>query len=82
MNDWLIRFGLTRDSKLWLWSRITAVLALVASGAIDITGIGSELGLTISPVAARWVALVSTAVLWLSGKYDTSPLPGKDEAPK
>jgi hypothetical protein len=77
MTTVLSKLGLTRDSWVWFWAKLSAIAALVASGAIDPLGIGAYLGLTLSPVAAHWVTAVAVAVLWLGGNYDASTLPGK-----
>ena len=77
LTNWLITLGLTRDSMVWLWSRLAAVAALIASGALDIGGVSTYLGLHLPPTGQHWVTAVCVIVLWLSGKMDSSPLPGK-----
>lgn len=76
LSNLLISYGLTRDSALWFWSRVAALAAIVASGAVDVTGLGNWLGIHMSETASHWVTASSVIVLWFSGKYDKSPLPG------
>ena len=65
----LISLGITRDSLLWFWSRLVAGSLLVASGLIPLEDyVGSW---------SRTIQVSAVIVLWLSGKYDSSPLPGK-----
>jgi hypothetical protein len=71
--------GLTRDSRVWLWSRITAIAAIVASGAVDVVGLSDWLGIHLTATAAHWVTAVAVIVLWVGGKYDSSPLPGSSK---
>jgi hypothetical protein len=75
----LTNLGFTRDSKIWSWSRWSALLALLASGAVDVVGLGNWLGIHLSDTAAHWVTAVAVAVLWFGGTYDTSPLPGASQ---
>lgn len=72
----LINLGFTRDSKVWRWARISAVLTLIASGQVDIIGLGAWLGIHLTATAAHWITAIAVLVLWFAGTYDTSPLPG------
>lgn len=70
----LLSLGLTRDSKLWVWGRVvsgaTLLISLLPAGMLDDY---------LSPSWKKWVTAVAVLVLWLSGKYDTSPLPGDNK---
>ncbi len=68
--------GLTRDSAVWFWSRVSALCAIVASGAVDLMGLGNWLGIHLSETQVHWIVAVAVGVLWLAGRYDASPLPG------
>lgn len=76
LSMWLMSLGLTRDSGVWLWARIVAVAAIVAAGGVDIVNVGDWLGFHVTDVWAHRVTAICVAVLWISGKYDSSPLPG------
>jgi len=75
-----LAMGLTRDSHLWLWSRLVAVAALLSTGVVEISQVGAYIGVDISEVWANRIGVAAVVVLWLAGKYDTSALPGKHEA--
>jgi hypothetical protein len=77
-----LKLGLTRDSRLWLWSRVLAVATLVATGTVQISDLGDYVGLNISDIWANRIAVAAVAVLWLAGKYDTSALPGAPDTKK
>jgi hypothetical protein len=70
MTQWLIDRGLTRDSAVWLWGRLAAGAALVSSGLVPLDAY-------VGPSWAKALTVAAVLVLWLSGKYDSSPLPGK-----
>lgn len=76
-----LRLGWTRDDTKWVWLRVLAVAGMVAtgvsSGALDLFGLSTWLGLAISPVTAHRLYALCVGVLWLGGKYDTSTLPGQ-----
>lgn len=65
----LLYWGVTRDSALWLWSRIVALSYFtITTGFIDLDAL----------VGKRWSHVISGAmalVLFASGKWDNSPLP-------
>ncbi len=69
----LIQLGFTRDDATWLWSRVVAGSALLASGLVDLTKWG------FTPGWVRAITIVSVVVMWLAGKYDASPLPKDPE---
>lgn len=76
LTNLLMSLGLTRDSGVWFWGRVVAIAALVSSGAIDLPWIGDYLGVHISETAIHWITAICVVVLWFSGKFDASPLPG------
>ena len=61
--------GLTRDSALLFWSRLTSGALLVLSGLVPLDGY-------VAPAQQKWLTVAAALVLWLSGRYDSSPLPG------
>jgi membrane-associated phospholipid phosphatase len=66
----LTSFGLTRDSALFLWTKIASLAAMVVTGAID----PAALGLTDKQ---QHIAMVVCGVIaYLSGQLSTSSLPG------
>jgi hypothetical protein len=70
LTNLLLDLGLTRDSLLWLWGRLAAGAALIASGLVPLDGY-------VGPGWAKAITIAAVIVLWLAGKYDASPLPGK-----
>lgn len=66
----LLSFGITRDSLIWFWSRLTSLALLLASGTVDLSHY-------LTDPQIHTVMIVCALVLWFSGKYDSSPLPGK-----
>lgn len=65
-----IDWGLTRDSLVWFWGRLTMASLLFASGLYPLEPYVGE----------KWAKIIQSAavvILFLSGKYDSSPLPGK-----
>ena len=70
ITNTLISLGLTRDSWVWFWSRLVTGSLLIASGLVP-------LGEYIGPKTAKALQIAAVLILWLSGKYDSSPLPGK-----
>lgn len=64
--------GLTRDSAIWFWGRLTSGALLIVSGFVPLDAYLSER-------AQTWLRAAAVIVLWIAGRYDTSPLPG---APK
>lgn len=70
LTNILLSLGFTRDSATWLWSRIVTLALIVSTGLIDFT----QYGLTEREI--HLVTAAAAAVLWLAGKYDSSPLPG------
>lgn len=65
--------GLTRDSWIWLWGRFV-------SGATIITGLialgNHMLDAYLTPGEVKYLTMAAVVVLWLAGRYDSSPLPG------
>ena len=70
LTRWLISLGFTRDSAIWLWSRLSAGALLVISGLVPLDGY-------VSPKWQKVIIVGAAIVLWLGGKFDSSPLPGK-----
>lgn len=70
ISQYLIDWGLTRDSLVWFWGRIVSGSLLIASGVLP-------LDKYLSPTWQHIIQVTAVIVLWFSGKYDSSPLPGK-----
>lgn len=69
-------FVLTRDSYIWFWGKVVGLAGLVVSGAIQPATLG------LSDKQARVVMGVCAAVMTISAKLATSPLPSKADAQK
>ena len=67
LTNSLISWGFNRDSALWFWSRLTTASLLIASGMVPLD---EYVGYWSKAIQAGAVI-----ILWLSGKYDSSPLP-------
>lgn len=67
--QWL---GLTRDSLVWFWGRLVsgALIVMSMSGLVDLDPY-------LTAQHQRWLVAGAAIVLWLAGKYDSSPLPGR-----
>jgi hypothetical protein len=65
----LISQGFTRDSAVWFWGRLSTASLLIASGIVPLDEYVGEW--------SKAIQIGAVIILWLSGKYDSSPLPGK-----
>jgi hypothetical protein len=72
-----LSLGLTRDSMVWFWGKIVAISALIASGMLDLNYWLSYVGLHPTVYEIRWVQVISVIILYFSGQYSNSLLPGK-----
>lgn len=70
LSQWLISYGVTRDSLVWFWGRLASGALLIVSGLVPLDAY-------VSPGWQKAITVAAAVVLWLSGKYDSSPLPGK-----
>lgn len=69
MTSFLISMGITRDSFIWFWSRLTMGAILITTGFVPLDPyVGYKW--------ANFIHILSVVILWLAGKYDSSPLPG------
>jgi hypothetical protein len=70
LTNWLTGLGVTRDSAVWFWGRLV-------SGATLVLGLGPMdlLDPYLSEPSQKWLTMLAVLVLWLSGKFDSSPLP-------
>lgn len=71
--------GVTRDMKALVWTRVLMVAALLTSHVFDVAAQLAQLGIQIGPVGVRRIEVAAIILLWLAGRYGTSPLPA---APK
>ena len=69
MTSFLISLGVTRDSFLFVWGQLLSGAALIATGFIPLANY-------VGPKWAHGLTIAAIAILWFSGKYNTSPLPG------
>jgi hypothetical protein len=68
LTNKLIDWNISRDSFIWFWGRISTGALLIASGIVPL-----------EQYVGGWskaIQIVAVIILWLSGKYDSSPLPG------
>lgn len=70
LTNWLLSLGLTRDSLIWFWGRLSSGAVLVLAGLVPMDAY-------ISPGWQKVITVGAAIVLWLSGKFDSSPLPGR-----
>lgn len=70
LSQFLIQWGITRDSVIWFWSRVTTGALLLLSGVIDLPSY-------VGPGWAKTITITCSVILFFAGKYDSSPLPGK-----
>lgn len=71
------RLGFTRDDATWGRLQALSLAALVASGTIDLQYWAGYLGIHLGVIAQHWIITIAAVTLWISGKNDTSDLPGK-----
>lgn len=69
LTNAIISLGLTRDSLLWFWSRLVSGALLIVSGLVPLDAY-------VTPTQHKILTVSAAVVLWLGGKYDSSPLPG------
>jgi hypothetical protein len=69
MNSFLVSLGLTRDSLLFVWGQLLSGSALIAAGFVPLSD-------WVGPKWAHVLTIAAITILWFSGKYNTSPLPG------
>lgn len=72
--------GLTRDDAVWGWAQIVAFAGIILGAGYDgkfvIDGL-AYLGINVGVTFAHWVVAGCAVVLWVSGRFDSSTLPGK-----
>lgn len=88
LTNLFISLGWSRDDAKWLWGRIVgASAALLMFAAMPASAFAALLPpaastliqhlVTAHPNWTGAVELAAITVLWLSGRYDSSTLPGK-----
>lgn len=70
MTGFLVSLGLTRNSLIWFWGRVVSGALLVVAGGTSL------LAPYLSAHETKAVTIAAVVILWFSGKYDSSPLPG------
>lgn len=71
----LIEWGITRDSELWFWGKVSGTIVFLAS-------IGSDAAHLQFGIPAHWMRIIEVSAAWItyfSAQQSTSKLPG---APK
>lgn len=81
ITNYLIAHGVSRDSTIWFWGKLLSISALIVAGVVDVNYWSTYLGVHIPEVGLHWIQVIAVAILYLSGKYDTSPLYDKHTAP-
>ncbi len=74
-SDKLTQWGITRDSVMWFWGKLTGTVLFLASMGTEITHYGIPL---------NWVHGIQLAGLWLtyfSAQQSTSKLKGDPTLP-
>lgn len=69
LTNLFLSFGLTRDSFVWFWGRLVSGSLLLLTGLVP-------LDVYIGPGGQKALTVAAVVVLWLSGKFDASTLPG------
>ena len=78
LTNLLLSLGWSRDDKHWAVLQAVSFATLIAGGTVDLSYWFPYYGIPApSPVVEHWIMGVAAFVSWLSGKYNTSPLPGK-----
>jgi hypothetical protein len=71
----MIRLGWSRDDLKWLLLQLATVAALITSNVFDVPYWCAYLGVPLSTTVLHWIFGVSTLILWIAGRYNSSPLP-------
>lgn len=69
--------GWTRDDAKWVWGQIVSIAALIVSNVFDVHYWAGYIGINLSVTELHVITVVATAVLWLSGKMNSSNLNSK-----
>jgi hypothetical protein len=72
LTRFFLWLGLSRDDRVWLWSKIVSASALLTSGLVPLDNY-------VTPAEHKAITILAVCVLFLAGSYSTSPLPGKLE---
>lgn len=75
LTNIFISLGWSRDDLKFALLQIVAVAGLISSNALDVPYWMAYLGIPLSPTALHWIFGGAALVLWIAGKYDSSPLP-------
>lgn len=75
LTNLFIRFGWSRDDLKWGLLQLSTVAALISSNVFDVPYWCAYLGIPLSPTVLHWIFALSALVLWVSGRYNSSPLP-------
>ena len=77
LTNLFITLGWSRDDLKWFVLQLVAVAGLITSNAFDVPYWCAYLGIPLSPTALHWIFATAAVVLWLAGKYNSSPLPSE-----
>jgi len=68
MRLFLVNLGLTRDSWLWFWGKLSSGSLLLISGLLPLQDY-------LTPHEVKALTVTCTVILFFSGHYDSSILP-------
>jgi hypothetical protein len=74
------RLGFTRDSATWVWAQVLGIATLVAANAGDLPVWFAYIGLHVTDIDVHRLSVLAAVLLYVGGRYATSPLPGKPAA--
>lgn len=75
LTNLFIKLGWSRDDWKWLFLQIASVAALISSNVFDVPYWADYLGIPLSPTVLHWIFGSSALILWIAGRYNSSPLP-------
>lgn len=74
ITDLFTRLGISRDDAKWLWAQVVTLAGAITAGVIDLSSLGTYLGVTLSPAHLHQIIAVCMAIGWFAGAMRTSPL--------
>lgn len=77
LTNLLLTLGLNRDHWAFLLGKVVSIAALITTGVLDVGYWACDIGLDITSHQVHLVQVGAVVVLYLSGQYSTSQLPGE-----
>ncbi len=71
----MIRLGWSRDDLKWPLAQLVTVAGLITSNVINVPYWFGYLGIPISELNVHRLMVAAIIILWVAGKYNSSPLP-------